>query len=226
MKTSKPNVRNLLLAAVLAVPLFAIGGAARADEMSADQPPMAQGEPGPHGPEADGQGPGGPGGPGKEGAQRRGPQQGGPEHGGPDGGPDHGPDRGPGFGGGPGFGPGPGGPGFGPGAGFGGGRPPFFHGLELTEAQQDKVFAILHAEAPYLREQSKAAAKAREALRALAEADKYDDSKAAALAKEAATAEANIDLQHVRTQQKLLAVLTPEQRKKQADEKPRHPQRP
>jgi Spy/CpxP family protein refolding chaperone len=66
-------------------------------------------------------------------------------------------------------------------------------------------------------------AKAREALHALASADKYDD--AAALAKDA-TAEANIALQHVRTQQKLLAVLTPEQRKKQADEKPRHPQRP
>jgi Spy/CpxP family protein refolding chaperone len=98
--------------------------------------------------------------------------------------------------------------------------------VELNEAQQDKVFAILHAEAPYLREQGKAAAKAREALRALAGADKYDDAKAAALAKEAATAEANIALQHVRTQQKLLAVLTPEQRKKQADEKPRHPQRP
>lgn len=214
MKTSKNNVRNLLLAAALAMPLFAVGGAARADEMSTDQPPVAQGENGPRGPEADGRGPGGP---EQGGPERRGPQ------GGPQGGPDHGPEQGPGFGG-PGFGPG--GPGFGPGAGFGPGRPPFFHGVELTEAQQDKIFAILHAEAPYLREQSKAAAKAREALRALASADKYDDAKAAALAREAATAESNILLQHVRTEQKLLAVLTPEQRKKQADDKPRHPQRP
>lgn len=117
-------------------------------------------------------------------------------------------------------GPGHGGPGFGP------GRPPFLRDLDLDEAQEDKVFAILHAEAPYLREQFKAASKAREALRALASADKYDDAKAAALAKEAATAEANIALQHVRTQQKLLSVLTPEQRKQQADEKSRHPQRP
>lgn len=98
--------------------------------------------------------------------------------------------------------------------------------MELSEAQQDKVFTILHAEAPYLREQSKAAAKAREALRQLATADKYDDAKAAALAREAASADANIVLQHVRTQQKLLAVLTAEQRKQQAEEKPRHPQRP
>lgn len=180
MKTSKPSVRNILLAAVLALPLFATAG-----DMGEEQAPAPQGE---HG---------------------HGPQQGGPEHGGPD--------RGPGFG--PGFAHGAG-PGFGP------GRPPLFHGLDLSEAQEDKIFAILHAQAPYLREQFKAAAKAREALRALAGADQYDDAKAAALAKDAATAEANIALQHVRTQQKLLAVLTPEQRKKQADEKPRHPQRP
>lgn len=202
---------NLLLAAVLAMPLMTMTGAARADEMNGDQPPAAQGERGPRGPQHEG--PGGPNGP-----QRGGPEQGGPGRGGPDQGPDHGP----GFG--PGFGP-EHGPGFGPGPGLGG-RPPFFRGVELSEAQQDKVFTILHAEAPYVREQVKAAAKAREALRALAGADKYDDAKAAALAKEAATADANLALQHVRTQQKLLAVLTPEQRKKQADEKPRHPQRP
>jgi protein CpxP len=224
MKTSTPNVRNLLLAAVLAMPMFAIGGAARADELGADQPPMAQGEPGPgpRGVDGDNEGPGGP---GKEGPQHRGPQPGG-EHGGPNGAPEHGqnggPEHGPGFA--PGFGLGPG-PGFGPGAGFGG-VPPSFFGVELSEAQEDKIFAILHAEAPYLRDQGKAARKAKEALRELATADKYDDAKAAALAKEAATAEANIALQHVRTEQKLLAVLTPEQRKKQADEKPRHPQRP
>ncbi|MYM67541.1 periplasmic heavy metal sensor [Pseudoduganella sp. FT55W] len=169
MKTSKPGVRNVLLAAMLALPLLSMGGAAQAEEFGPDRPPMMQGEHGPRGPERDG------------------------------------PDRGP---------------------GFGPGRPPFFRGLDLSEVQEDKIFAILHADAPYLREQFKAAAKAREALRALASADKYDDAKAAALAKEAAIAEANIALQHVRTQQKLLSVLTPEQRKKQADDKPRHPQRP
>jgi Spy/CpxP family protein refolding chaperone len=196
MKKPTQNVRNILLAAALAMPLLTLGGAARAEDVNADLPPMAQGDQGPGGP--DGQGP-----------------RGGPGHGGPDDGPEHGgPEHGPGFG-----------HGFGPGPGFGPGRPPFFHGIELSEAQEDKIFTILHTEAPYLREQDKAAVKAREALRALATADKYDDTKAAALAKEAATAEANIALQHVRTQQKLLAVLTPEQRKKQADDKPRHPQR-
>lgn len=181
--------RHLLLAAVLAVPLLTVGGAARADEMHLEAPPFAQAGPGPRGAEHDGPG-------GQEGPRRAGPE--------------HGPERAPGFGPGPGF----------------LGRPPFFRGVELSEAQQDKVFTILHAEAPYLREQAKAAAKAREALRALSSADKYDDGKAAALAKELAAAEANIMLQHVRSQQKLLALLTPEQRKQQAEDPPRRPQRP
>ena len=132
-------------------------------------------------------------------------------HGGP-GGPDHGPGRAGAPDGPP--------PGFGPGPGFGPeGRAPLFHGVELTEAQEDKIFAILHAEQPYLRDQAKAAAKARAALRALAGADKYDDGKAAALAQAAATAGAYIELQHVRTRQKLLAVLTPEQRKAQDEQR-------
>lgn len=99
------------------------------------------------------------------------------------------------------------------------GRPSFMRGVELTEAQEDKVFMILHEEKPYLREQGKAAAKANEALREMAGADKYDDAKAAALAQAAATAMANISLQRARTEQKLLAVLTPEQRKKQEEDR-------
>ncbi|GJI97259.1 hypothetical protein RugamoR57_39770 [Duganella caerulea] len=188
MKTSKNSVHKILLAASLALPLLAAGGAARADDQggNAGQPSMMR---------HDGQ---------------PGPEHDGPEHG-PGG-------RAPGggfHGGMPPFG----GPGM-------GGRPPFAHGIELSEAQEDKVFAIVHAEQPYLREQGKAAAKAHEALRALGRSEQYDDAKAAALAKEAATAMANIALQHVRTEQKLLAVLTPEQRKKQAEGEARRAARP
>ncbi|MYN15973.1 periplasmic heavy metal sensor [Rugamonas sp. FT107W] len=183
MKTQKNSVHKILLAASLALPLFATGGAARADDLDGDagHPPMMRHE------------------------GQQGPGRDGPEHG--PGGGFHGgmpPFAGPGM----------------------GGRPPFVHGVELTEAQEDKVFAIVHAEQPYLREQGKAAAKAHEALRALAGADQYDDAKAAALAKEAATAMANIALQRVRTEQKLLAVLTPEQRKKQAEGQARRAPRP
>ncbi len=182
MKTQKTSLHNILLAAAMALPLFAAGGAARAEGLDDDagRPPMMMRGAG-HGDEHQG-----------------------PEHG------DRGP--GPGFHGGPHMGM--------------GGRPPFVHGIELSEAQDDKVFAILHAQEPYLREQGKAAAKAHEALRALGRAEQYDDAKAAALAKDAATAMANIVLQHVRTEQKLLAVLTPEQRKKQAEGEPRRMPRP
>ncbi|UMR29170.1 Spy/CpxP family protein refolding chaperone [Massilia sp. MB5] len=105
------------------------------------------------------------------------------------------------------------GPGFGPGPGPRS-EPPFLHGLQLSEAQQDKVFAILHAQAPYLREQAKAHEKAARALHDMRLADKYDDAAAARQAQAAAQALANMQLQRVRTDQKLLSLLTPEQRKK------------
>lgn len=115
----------------------------------------------------------------------------------------------------------PGGPrgGDGP-SGFGPGPdgPPFLRGVELSEAQQDKVFAILHGQVPYLREQSRAHEKAERALFALHGAAKFDDAAAVRLAQASAQAMANITLQHLRTEQKVLAVLTPEQRK-QVDER-------
>lgn len=197
MKTLKPGVHNILLAAAVALPLFALTSGARAEDMGAGRPPMMQGES-----DSD-----------MQSGEHDGPGRAGPEGGPQRGGAGHGmPGAGPGFG--PGFGMGPGPV-----------RPPFFRGIELTEAQEDKVFAILHAEAPYLREQSKAEMKAREALHALADADRYDDGKAASLAQAAATASANVALQHVRTRQKLLAVLTPEQRKQLAEDKPGRPPR-
>jgi len=191
MKTPKNSLHNILLAAAMALPLFAAGGGARADDLGDDagRPPMMMKQGAGQGDEHDGP---------EQGAGNRGP--------------------GPGLHAGqPPFG--------GPHMGMGG-RPPFAHGIELSEAQEDKVFAILHAQEPYLRDQGKAAAKAHEALRALGSADQYDDAKAAALAKDGATAMANIALQHVRTEQKLLAVLTPEQRKKQADGVARRMPRP
>ena len=112
-------------------------------------------------------------------------------------------------------GPGPG-PGPVPGPrmeGPGEGLPPFLRGVELSEAQQDKVFAATYAQAPLLREQQKIAFKAHEQLRELASSNHYDDAKAVALANGAAQAMAKISLQHARLEQQLLAVLTPEQRK-------------
>ena len=103
----------------------------------------------------------------------------------------------------------PHGPAFGPGPGL----PPFLQGIELSEAQQDKVFAATYAQAPLLRAQQKIACKAHGQLRALAASAAYDDARAGALANTAAQAMAKISVQQARLEQQLLAVLTPEQRK-------------
>lgn len=92
----------------------------------------------------------------------------------------------------------------------------FLHGLNLTEAQQDRVFAIMHAQAPQMREHHKAVAKAHEELRALAMSGQFDDNKASALAKAAGQAMSAAALLEARTDAQLLAVLTPEQREQVA----------
>jgi periplasmic protein CpxP/Spy len=113
---------------------------------------------------------------------------------------------------------GPGGFGFG---GHGPGAPgpdmPFdhmarLHGLKLSEAQEDKLFAIMHAQAPQRREHDKAIRKAHEALRDLGRADKFDDAKADAAARDLGQAVAADALQQARTEAQVRAVLTPEQR--------------
>lgn len=86
------------------------------------------------------------------------------------------------------------------------------HGIKLTEAQQDKVFAIVYAQAPQRREHDKAIRKAHEALRELGRADKFDDAKAAALARDLGQAVAADALLRAHTEAQVLAVLTPEQR--------------
>jgi len=86
------------------------------------------------------------------------------------------------------------------------------HRLNLTEAQQDKLFAIMHAQAPQRREDDKAIRKAHEALRELGRADKFDDAKAGALARDLGQAVAAEALLRARTEAQILAMLTPEQR--------------
>ncbi len=103
------------------------------------------------------------------------------------------------------------GPPFGHG-GPGGGLPPFMRGIDLTEAQQDKVFALLHAQAPLMREQHKSIAKAHAALHALAASGAFDDAKAGALAQSVGQAMAALTLQQAKSEQQLLALLTPAQR--------------
>jgi len=109
------------------------------------------------------------------------------------------------------------GDGRGPGHGFGGPDggmppPPMLHGLALTEAQRDKVFAIVHAQAPVAREKAKSARRAQEELRALAMSAQYDAAKARTLADAAAAALADLAFLHADGHHQIYLVLTDEQR--------------
>lgn len=118
---------------------------------------------------------------------------------------------------------GPGEHGRGPGAHHG---LPFLRRVTLTEAQQDRVFAIMHAQEPPRREQMKNVRKAHEALKAMAASGQFDESKAAVLAQAAGQAVAAMALLHARTEAQVMAILTPEQRQQAASERPRHPAHP
>lgn len=94
--------------------------------------------------------------------------------------------------------------------------PPFLHELNLTEAQQDKVFSILHNSAPALREQGKLAKKSAEALHEMVDSANFDETKLKSLAESHAHAIAEMEVIRARSMHQILALLTPEQRK-QAD---------
>ena len=115
---------------------------------------------------------------------------------------DDGPDveRGPAPRGGPHGGPHMGGPGL-----------PFLRGIDLSEAQEDRLFAILHAQAPQLREQEKIERKALDALDWMRENGRVDDARAAAQARALGQAIAAQELLRVRTAAQVMALLTPQQ---------------
>jgi periplasmic protein CpxP/Spy len=94
------------------------------------------------------------------------------------------------------------------------GVPPYLMGLDLTEAQQDKVFAIMHAEAPNRYEGQKQHRKLIEELRSLSQADSFDQAKANQISDQLAKLEKDKALNMATSQAKVFALLTPEQRKK------------
>lgn len=98
------------------------------------------------------------------------------------------------------------------------------HRLHLSEAQQDQLFAIMHAAAPRQRTHAKAERKAQEALRALGAAPQFDEARANAAARELGQAVADGALMRARLESQVLAVLTPEQRQQVRRERPPGPQ--
>lgn len=87
------------------------------------------------------------------------------------------------------------------------------HHLKLTEAQQDKIFNIMHEQAPLARENMKAMRKAHEELRELSTSANFDDAKLKAASDTIAKLSGEMTLMHARTHHAIYAILTPEQQK-------------
>lgn len=102
--------------------------------------------------------------------------------------------------------------------------PPCLRALNLSEAQRDKVFEIMHAQAPTMRDKAKAARKAEEDLRALGVAADYSEAKAKALADVSAKALAEMSLARVKADRQVFEMLTPEQQKQMVEFKPERAQ--
>jgi protein CpxP len=92
------------------------------------------------------------------------------------------------------------------------GTPPFLRGLDLSDAQNDRIFTILHSQAPRRRALGLAERKADEALRALAVAPALDGIAASSAAQALGQAIADQELLRLQTHAQLKALLTPEQR--------------
>lgn len=104
----------------------------------------------------------------------------------------------------------------------GGMSPRHLRHLNLTEAQQDKVFEITHGQAPGRRNQGKALHKAESELRKLTAAPDYSESKAKALADEIGKLTFEMTLARSKAERQIYELLTPEQHTQLADMKPPH----
>lgn len=125
-------------------------------------------------------------------------QQDGPPHGGPGPGPRM---RGPG---------GPGGPMRGGPMGLG----PGFHQLDLTDDQKAQLKTIAESHRDEFRAAGQKVGVAREAMRALLEADQIDEGAIRAKSAEVAAAEAEVAILNARVRQQSLQILTSEQQAK------------
>lgn len=85
-------------------------------------------------------------------------------------------------------------------------------GVALSQAQRDKVFALLHAEIPAEREVMKRVFKTMEEMRGLATTQPLDLERARALADRHGQAVAQLMLIHVKRDASVRELMTPEQR--------------
>lgn len=102
-----------------------------------------------------------------------------------------------------------------------GGPEPLFAGLQLSDAQEDRMFELQHAQMPGLRKLELARRQAEEALAESVREGKFDEARGKQLAERIAASTAELSLQRARLQYSLLQVLTPEQRARMAKKPPR-----
>jgi len=101
----------------------------------------------------------------------------------------------------------------------------FLRGLDLTEAQRDKIFAVRHASEPAMREQGKILRATRVELSKLALSNDYDEAKARALTDRSAQAMSTMAQLRARAMNEIFRVLTPEQQAKVIERQARWEQR-
>ena len=94
------------------------------------------------------------------------------------------------------------------------GIPPHLKQLNLSQTQQDQIFKIMHDAVPAIRDQHIARKNIHDELYNLAQAERFDDAKAQQLADQLAKLEKDGTLNRARTEAKIFALLTPEQRQK------------
>jgi periplasmic protein CpxP/Spy len=91
------------------------------------------------------------------------------------------------------------------------------HGLSLSEAQHDQVFKIMHAQAPLMREKSKALRKAEDNLRRLATSADFSEASAKLQADALARAMSEVALLRIYTDHQVFELLSAEQRQQLAE---------
>ena len=95
--------------------------------------------------------------------------------------------------------------------------PPFLHGLHLSDDQQDKLFVIMQEAMASQRGRAREVRRAREELQQLARAAELDEAKARKLTDAIGRAQADLELQRVRTDQRIFHLLSAEQRQQAAN---------
>lgn len=92
------------------------------------------------------------------------------------------------------------------------GMPPHLRGLKLSAEQEDKIFAMFHAEMPKIHEAMKARQNLYTELRFLGKAEPYNESQVRALAEKLAALERDFVINKTRMDNKVYGLLSPEQR--------------